>query len=303
MPITPGATSQIIDVRIENPYSPTNDGLTGLLYNSTGLVARYKRANATSWTSITLATMTAGTWVSGGFIAIANGWYQLGLPDAAVAAGAAYVDVELAGATGMAVTPVHVTLDDLLCTRFAGITSFAAWIKAMLRSSTADTTALTEINTGGGTYTPSTDSQEAIGSHTETLGAGNTFTLNPVQNGTLNIIQGDGYLNADGRAIAFTKEAGQNWPTNITGATVTLAFTRNADKATVTAGGDATLSVTGTVVTPTGSSQSVRFDLAVADTDTLDIGTGAYDFRIRVSGGSVGAVSTIATGLVNVVDN
>jgi hypothetical protein len=45
---------------------------------------------------------------------------------------------------------------------FAGITSLAAWLRAGLRSSTPDATALSEINTGGGTYSATTDSQQAI---------------------------------------------------------------------------------------------------------------------------------------------
>ena len=51
-------------------------------------------------------------------------------------------------------------------TVLAGITSLAAWLRAGLRSSTPDATALSEINTGGGTYSATTDSQEAIGTKT-----------------------------------------------------------------------------------------------------------------------------------------
>jgi hypothetical protein len=44
----------------------------------------------------------------------------------------------------------------------SGITSLANWLRAMLRKDTADATAKTEINTGGGAYDEATDSQEAI---------------------------------------------------------------------------------------------------------------------------------------------
>jgi len=50
-----------------------------------------------------------------------------------------------------------------LIAKFSGITSVTAWLRAMLRKDTADATALTEINLGGGTYEESKHSQEAIG--------------------------------------------------------------------------------------------------------------------------------------------
>ncbi|HPL80426.1 MAG TPA: hypothetical protein PKY40_15550 [Burkholderiaceae bacterium] len=43
-----------------------------------------------------------------------------------------------------------------------GITSLAAWLRAMLRKDTADADALTEINAGGGAYSEATDALEAI---------------------------------------------------------------------------------------------------------------------------------------------
>lgn len=51
----------------------------------------------TADTAVTLAALTAvGTWVSGGFLKIddtnAPGLYQFGVPNAAIASGAAYVD-------------------------------------------------------------------------------------------------------------------------------------------------------------------------------------------------------------------
>jgi hypothetical protein len=46
---------------------------------------------------------------------------------------------------------------------FSGITSLANWLRALARKSTADATALSEINTSGGTYSATTDSLEAQG--------------------------------------------------------------------------------------------------------------------------------------------
>ena len=44
---------------------------------------------------------------------------------------------------------------------WAGITNLANWLRALARSSTPDSTALSEINLGGGTYAVATDSLEA----------------------------------------------------------------------------------------------------------------------------------------------
>jgi hypothetical protein len=47
-------------------------------------------------------------------------------------------------------------------TALAGITSLAAWLRAIVRKDTPDPTALAEINTGGGAYSASAESAEAI---------------------------------------------------------------------------------------------------------------------------------------------
>lgn len=60
-------------------------------------------------------------------------------------------------------------------TVLSGITSLANWLRAFVRKDTADSTAKTEINTGGGAYNETTDSQEAIrdeGSANWTTGSG-----------------------------------------------------------------------------------------------------------------------------------
>lgn len=47
-------------------------------------------------------------------------------------------------------------------TLFAGVTSLAKWLRAGFRSDTPDATALSEINATGGSYSATTDSQQAI---------------------------------------------------------------------------------------------------------------------------------------------
>jgi hypothetical protein len=70
-------------------------GSTGLTYADLTKVS-YAREKAAADVAVTPATMTVGTWVSGGFIEIdatnCPGLYQFGLPDAALLQGAGFVD-------------------------------------------------------------------------------------------------------------------------------------------------------------------------------------------------------------------
>ncbi len=98
---------------IQDNSVTTGAGLTGLVFNAAGLTAYYYREGAASAVAITLATMTLGTWATGGFI-VADGTnmpgvYQLGIPDAALASGANSVTILLKGATNMA--PVVLEID------------------------------------------------------------------------------------------------------------------------------------------------------------------------------------------------
>src|SRR4030095_8813784 len=82
-------TSKLLRFFVQNSSVTTGAGLTGLLYNSASLTAYYIREGSASATAITLATMTVGTWVSGGFKEVdatnMPGLYELGVPDAALA--------------------------------------------------------------------------------------------------------------------------------------------------------------------------------------------------------------------------
>lgn len=66
----------------------------------------------------------------------------------------------------------------------SGITSLAKWLQALARKSTPDATALSEINSGGGTFNAATDSQEAIRDvlnntnvAVRSVGSGGVFTV------------------------------------------------------------------------------------------------------------------------------
>jgi len=104
--IVAGSTSKLLDVFLQDSSSTTGAGLTGLVFNTASLSAYYYREGAASATAITLATMTLGTWATGGFVVVDGtnmpGVYQLGIPDAAIAAGAKSVIIMIKGAANLA---------------------------------------------------------------------------------------------------------------------------------------------------------------------------------------------------------
>jgi hypothetical protein len=115
--VTKGATSQSIDVFIQDSSVTTGAGLPGLVYNSASLVGSYRRGPVGSRVAITLATLAnaQAAFSSGGFVEIdatnMPGWYRLDVPDAALAAGSGdYVDIHLKGAANMVPCPVQIQL-------------------------------------------------------------------------------------------------------------------------------------------------------------------------------------------------
>ncbi|MGO9020474.1 MAG: hypothetical protein ACLQVJ_19215 [Syntrophobacteraceae bacterium] len=81
-----GATSQLIEFPIFDSTSTTGALKTSLTYSS--MTAYYYREGDSSSTSMSLVTMTMGTWTSLGFVAVDGtnmaGIYQLGIPNAAL---------------------------------------------------------------------------------------------------------------------------------------------------------------------------------------------------------------------------
>ena len=89
-------------------------------------------------------------------------------------------------------------------------------------------------------------------------------TLTGTEDNSLELVAGDDYYYADGRALEFE---GDDWP-DLTGATVTLRVST----------GGTVLSKAGTVVTSgIGVAQSVRFELADTESDDLNPGTHAWE--------------------------
>lgn len=116
--IVAGATSQSVNVFIQNSGSTTGAGLTGLVFNTTNLIAYYSFTGANAGSvQITLATLAAvnSAYSSGGFKEIDStnmaGWYRLDLPNAAITTGKGRaVSIHLSGAANMAPCPLEIEL-------------------------------------------------------------------------------------------------------------------------------------------------------------------------------------------------
>lgn len=87
MEILRGTTSLIVPIRVTDANGIPK---TGLVYNTTGLSAVFIRELDAAPTPIALATMTNGTWATGGFVEQNStslpGSYAVGLPNTAVSA-------------------------------------------------------------------------------------------------------------------------------------------------------------------------------------------------------------------------
>lgn len=172
--ITRGATSQIIQFKAYDTTSVIGAGKTGLT-TASFTYAYYNRTLAGSAVAITLdGSMSVGVWKTGGLVEIdathMPGWYQLGLPDAAVSTGdvspsliVVFVPTVAAGAYIGEIT-IPLTAFDLQDAVRAGLT------------------ALPNVNAAASGGLPTLDSNLSILSNVEfrgtaSAGASNTITL------------------------------------------------------------------------------------------------------------------------------
>lgn len=117
--IKKGTTSKRIAIFVQDSSSTIGAALTGLSNASGGLTWYYWREDQgnVGATQVTLASSTLGTYTSGSFkekdATNMPGWYELGIPDAALATGASWVGMHLKGATNMAPLPIEIELVDV----------------------------------------------------------------------------------------------------------------------------------------------------------------------------------------------
>lgn len=80
------ASSVIYPIRV---LADDKTPIIGLTSATPGLAIDYRAVGQTSWSSIALSAGVEGSWSSGGFVqrASGDGWYELGVPNAAIVEG------------------------------------------------------------------------------------------------------------------------------------------------------------------------------------------------------------------------
>jgi len=106
--IPAGTTSKRIGIFIQDSSSTTGAGLSGLVFNTSGLkcYSWIDTDGNAAGTAQTLATATLGTWTTIGFVekdaTNMKGMYEFGIPNALIAAGVKWAILYFYGATNMA---------------------------------------------------------------------------------------------------------------------------------------------------------------------------------------------------------
>jgi hypothetical protein len=144
--IKKASTDVTLYVFIQASNVTTGAGLTGLVYNTTDLVASYVRPKAAR-AALSLATQTVdGNHSDGGFVEVdatnMPGVYRLDLPDAVCATGVPSVVVMLKGAANMAPVLLEIQLTDFdlnTAAITAATIADAVWDEAIADHTTATT--------------------------------------------------------------------------------------------------------------------------------------------------------------------
>lgn len=297
-----GTTSKVVRIFAQN--SSTGAPMTGLAYNSSGLVAYYMKGNDTTVTAITLVSGTLGTWSSGGFKEVDSvkmpGVYELGIPDAAIASGKSCL-IYMSGVANLVPILIELQLEEVDnqdplaygLTRIDAATSSRATssdITAALTAQglTATRAAFLDVLNGlvtniwgnaSRTLTAGTRDNEideiltlanAIRGKTDMIGTGSAIAQTPVPNyGPVRIVKGFDYKEKDGMEHLLN----QHIPVPVL-ATIDISYAISFDLVV----GETVLS-TGSPVGAGTDSQIVKFDLAAAVTSTLP--GGPQKWRVR----------------------
>jgi hypothetical protein len=127
----------------------------------------------------------------------------------------------LSAATAAGTAAAHATtlVGRITSTLFSGMTSLPNWLRALVRSSAPDATALSEINSGGGAYSAATDSLQANADAVAATGTGGrtvTVTVTdedagPLENAFVRLTAGAetffGYTDDDGELVFNVNDA------------------------------------------------------------------------------------------------
>jgi hypothetical protein len=191
--IQAGAASQSIYLYILSTSGSPPQGLTGLAYNTSSLIAYYV-INGASAVAIPLVTLAAAnsSWASGGFKEVDSthcpGLYRLDLPNAVIASGKS-VSIYLSGASGMQQNVTEIQL--------------VPW-----NPQSADPSGYLNVNVA-----------DFLGATAPALGARNITVVGYVDaSGNFSVQQGTAYTQAFGNAFLFEFTGLQD----LTGVTVDL---------------------------------------------------------------------------------
>jgi len=229
-----GSTSQRRFIFIADTSSTTGAGLANLVHNSSGLVAYYIAGDLSNEVQITLVSGTLGTYVSGGFVAVDNanmpGWYEVGIPDAALDGGN-QVAIQYRGATNMAPVNIYIDLDavDYQTDAFGALKPTTAGRTLDVTATGAAGIDLANVENQGSTLNLSATSiKTATDVETDTQDIQTRLPTGLVDGRIAAIAQvvGDktGYkLASDGLALVTTPIANAVWDEVLTGATHNIA--------------------------------------------------------------------------------
>lgn len=114
--IKEGTTSKLIRVFIVDSSKTDGSGLTGVVFGD--ITCYWIAEGDATVSSLSLQTMTVGTWIAGGFKEIdatnMPGWYELGLSDNIIdATSEGSVGLMLKGAANMAPVNIEIELDTI----------------------------------------------------------------------------------------------------------------------------------------------------------------------------------------------
>lgn len=315
--IVAGATSQSVTIFVQNSSSTTGAGLTGLVFNTSGLIAYYtfSGANATA-TAITLATLATVTtaYSSGGFIEIDSthmpGAYRLDLPNAVLATSKGRsVVVYLSGATNMApcVLEIELTGWDNQDGVRGGMTALpnaaaAASGGLIINGSNTGTVTLAALTVSGATtWTGNVAMQAGLTiTQSTTNGHGISVTGNGTGNGILST-SGSGATGDGFKAVsAATNGNGLTATATGTGKDLNSQTTNSLQVNATAINAVATTSVT-TINANIGETQPINFTgtgaSALVKSDATDIGGTA------AGSATIGTVTNVTNGVTVTTNN
>lgn len=113
-----GDTSKTTVIFVSDTSKTNGEGLSTLLHNTAGLTCNYWRQGSPTGASVALVSGVIGTWANGSWVSLAtvgmSGYYQFGIPDAALASGADFVAFDFKGAANMPPVPNFIRLNSMV---------------------------------------------------------------------------------------------------------------------------------------------------------------------------------------------